>query len=60
MKSPLLFSRGSAWDEYEMSQLLFFPRLACIECPGDEMLELVEDKMEYKSLFECCIGCYVE
>lgn len=43
-----------------MSQLLFFPRLACIECPDDEMLELVEDKMEYKSLFECCVGCYVE
>lgn len=37
-----------------------FPRLACIECPDDEMLELVEDKMEYKSLFECCVGCYVE
>lgn len=60
MKSPLLSFPGSEWDEYEMSQLLSFPRLVCIACPDDEMLELAEDKIGYKSLFEYCVGYYVE
>lgn len=47
MKSPLLSFPGSEWGEYEMSQLLFFPRLGCIACPDDEMLELMEDKTGY-------------
>lgn len=47
MKSPLLSFPGSEWGEYGMSQPLFFPRLACIACPIDEMLELMEDKTGY-------------